>query len=113
MRPAAPVLLASFFDHMDELSLHSWSHFGRSTTPGKVPHSDTGCDCGLLESPNLRNSSVTFRLAGFSHMVSQLFLKVSGGWQILQSGQTGSVSVVSYGGRDLLSLLNVLAFRET
>ncbi len=55
-----------FSDLLDELSLHSWSNFGRPATPGKVHHCsrfspfvDNCSDRGSLESQSLRNGFIT------------------------------------------------------
>ncbi len=55
-----------FYDLLDELSLCSWSNFGRPATPGKVHHCskfspfvDNGSDRGSLESQSLRNGFIT------------------------------------------------------
>ncbi len=71
-----------FYDLLDELSLHSWSNFGRPATPGKVHHCsrfspfvDNGSDRGSLESQSLRNGFITLsRLIHVNYFVSHLFL---------------------------------------
>ncbi len=71
-----------FYDLLDELSLRSWSNFGRPTTPGTVHHCskfspfvDNGSDRGSLESQSLRNGFITHsRLIHVNYVVSHLFL---------------------------------------
>ncbi len=71
-----------FYDLLDELSLRSWSNFGRPATPGKVHHCskfsqfvDNGSDCCSLESQSLRNGFIALsRLIHVNYFVSHLFL---------------------------------------
>ncbi len=64
-----------FYDLLDELSLRSWSNFGRPDTPGKVHQCSkislflyNASDHGLLESQSLRNDFITI-----SRLIRQLF----------------------------------------
>ncbi len=71
-----------FYDLLDELSLCSWSNFGRPATPGKVHHCskfspfvDNGSDRGSLESQSLRNGFITLsRTIHVNYFVFHLFL---------------------------------------
>ncbi len=75
-----------FCDLLDELSLRSWSNFGRPATPGKVHHCsmfspfvDNGSHCGSLESQSFRNGFITFsRLIDLNYFLSHLFLNFFG-----------------------------------
>ncbi len=77
-----------FYDLLDESSLHSWSNFGRPSTPGKVHHFskfssfvDNGSDRGLLESQSLGNGFITLsRLINVNYFVSHLFMNFFRSW---------------------------------